>query len=343
MARPRVFLTRRLPGRALELLGAQAEVEVWEGELPPPQEELRRQAESCDGLVTLLTDRIDEEVLSRVARLRVVSNMATGFDNIDVAAASRRTVLVTRTPGVLSETVADFTFALLLAAARRVAEADRHVRRGLWRTWGPALMLGQDVYGATLGIVGLGGIGAEVARRARGFGMRVLYHSRTRKPALERRYRLTFVSLDELLGESDFVSLHAPLTEETRHLIGERQLGLMKATAVLVNTARGPLVDQQALYGALVAGRIAGAALDVTDPEPMAADDPLLGLENVIVTPHISSASTATRWRMAEMAAANLLTALDGRVPRDAVNREIARRWRARVGRLGEGKFSTPA
>jgi len=322
-------VTRRLPGGALDLLGQHADVAVWDGELPPPPEELRRQAAASDGLLTLLTDRIDEALLEAAPRLLVVSNMATGFDNIDLAAAGRHNVLVTRTPGVLNETVADFTFALLLAAARRVAEADRHVRRGQWKTWGPQAMLGQDVHGATLGIVGLGGIGTEVARRARGFGMRVVYHSRTPKPALERRYRLTPLSLDDLLRQADFVSLHAPLTPETHHLIGERELRLMKPSAALVNTARGPLVDQAALYHALVEGRIAAAALDVTDPEPMAPNDPLLSLDNVIVTPHIASASVATRSRMAMLAAQNLLTALGGRVPKDTANREIGRRWRA--------------
>ncbi len=329
MPRPRVYVTRHLPGGAPDLLAQHTDVQVWEGELPPPREDLLRRAAACDGLLTLLTDRVDEELLDAAPRLFVVSNMATGFDNIDVAAASRRNVLVTRTPGVLSETVADFAFALLLAAARRLVEADRHVRRGLWKTWGPQMMLGQDVHGATLGIVGLGGVGAEMARRTRGLGMRVIYHSRTPKPALERRYRLTFLSLDDLLRQADFISLHVPLTAETRHLIGERELGMMKPTAVLVNTARGPLVDQAALYRALAEGRIAAAALDVTDPEPIAPDDPLLTLDNLIVTPHIASASVATRSRMAMLAAENLLAALRGRVPKDAANPEIARRWRA--------------
>jgi glyoxylate reductase len=303
-------------------------VAVWDGELPPPREELLAQASNSDGLLTLLTDRIDQALFDAAPRLLVVSNMATGFDNVDVEAASRRDVLVTRTPGVLSETVADFTFVLLLAAARRVVEADRYVREGHWRTWGPEVMLGRDIYGATLGIVGLGGIGAEVARRARGFGMTVVYHSRTPKPALERRYKLAPLPFDDLLRQSDFVSLHAPLTPQTRHLIGRRELKLMKPTAMLVNTARGPLVDQPALRDALATGEIASAALDVTDPEPLPADDPLLTLPNVIVTPHIASASVATRSRMATLAAENLLTALEGRVPKNTVNREIAGRWR---------------
>ncbi len=255
--------------------------------------------------------------------------MATGFDNIDMAAASQRSVLVTRTPGVLSETVADFAFALLLAAARRVTEADRYVRAGRWKTWGPSILLGRDVFGATLGIIGLGGVGTEVARRARGFRMRIIYYDRTRRPALERRYGLTFLPLDDLLRQSDFVTLHAALTPETRGLIGRRELGLMKESAILINTGRGPLVDQKALYKALQSGRIAGAALDVTDPEPMSSNDPLLALDNVVVAPHIASASVATRGRMAMLAAENLLAALGGRIPKDTTNREIARTWRA--------------
>jgi len=328
-------VTRPLPGGALELLSQHADVRLWQGELPPSPGELRRLAPGCHGLLTLLTDRVDTALLDSAPGLIAVSNMATGFDNIDVAAASQRNVLVTRTPGVLTETVADFTFGLMLAAARRIAEADRYVRAGRWQTWGPSLFLGQDVYGATLGIVGLGGVGAAVAKRARGFGMRTVYYSRTRKPALERRYRMTFLPLDQLLRQSDIVTLHVALTPETRRIIGKRELRLMKDTAVLVNTGRGPLVDQAALYEALKAGRIAGAALDVTDPEPLPAGDPLLTLENVVIAPHIASASTATRSRMAMLAAENLLAALAGRVPKDAVNREIARPWReARRRRL---------
>jgi glyoxylate reductase len=326
---PTVLVTRPLPGGALELLSQHAEVRLRRDELPPSPEELRRLATGCHGLLTLLTDHVDAGLLDAAPELVAVSNMATGFDNIDVAAASERNVLVTRTPGVLTETVADFTFGLMLAAARRIAEADRYVRAGRWRTWGPSLFLGQDVHGATLGIVGLGGVGAAVAKRARGFGMRSVYYSRNRKPALERRYRLTFLPLDELLRQSDFVSLHVALTPETHRIIGRRELRLMKDTAILVNTGRGPLVDQGALYEALKAGRIAGAALDVTDPEPVPAGDPLLTLENAVIAPHIASASTATRSRMAMLAAENLLAALAGRIPKDAVNREIARPWRA--------------
>jgi glyoxylate reductase len=329
MAKPIVLVTRRLPGDALDLLGQETELRVWEEELPPTADELQRLASRCHGLLTLLTDRVDAELLDSIPTLVVVSNMATGFDNIDVAAASERNVLVTRTPGVLSETVADFTFALLLAAARRIPEADQYVRTGRWKTWGPSILLGRDVFGATLGIVGMGGVGTEVAKRARGFGMRIVYHDPIRKHTLERRYRMSFLALDDLLQKSDFVTLHAPLTPETRGLIGRRELVLMKETAILVNTGRGPLVDQTALHTALKSGRIAGAALDVTDPEPIRSDDPLLTLENLVIAPHIASASVATRSGMAMMAAKNLLTALAGRVPKDSVNREIAPAWRS--------------
>ncbi|MCH7836637.1 MAG: D-glycerate dehydrogenase [Chloroflexi bacterium] len=335
MGKPTVFVTRRLPGGAIDLLHQHTDLRLWEEELPPPREALLRQAAACHGLLTLLTDRLDAELLASAPNLVVVSNMATGFDNIDLAAASERSVLVTRTPGILSETVADFTFALLLAAARRIPEADRYVRAGRWKTWGPSVLLGRDVYGATLGIVGMGGVGTEVAKRAHGFGMRIVYHSRSRRPALERRYGMTYLPLNELLRQSDFVTLHVPLSAETRRLIGRRELRLMKETAILVNTGRGPLVDRAALYEALKSGQIASAALDVTDPEPLSPDDPLLSLENLVIAPHIASASLATRAHMAMLAAENLLAALGGRIPKHAANREIAQAWRtARRRRL---------
>jgi len=326
---PTVFVTRRLPGGALDLLAQHTELRVWEEELPPPPQDLRSQAASCHGLLTLLTDRVDAALLDSAPNLIVVSNMATGIDNIDLPAASERSVLVTRTPSVLSETVADFTFALLLAAARRIPEADRYVRTGRWRTWGPSILLGRDVFRATLGIVGMGGVGAAVAKRAGGFAMRIVYHSNSRKPRLERRYGMTFLPLEELLRHSDFVTLHVPLTAETRRLISRTELGMMKESAVLVNTGRGSLVDQTALYEALNSGRIGGAALDVTDPEPIQPDDPLLTLENVVIVPHVASASVATREHMANLAAENLLTALRGRIPKDTANREVAAAWRA--------------
>ncbi|MCH7616877.1 MAG: D-glycerate dehydrogenase [Chloroflexi bacterium] len=327
--RPRVFVTRNLPGDALGLLRQTCEVAVWPDQLPPSPDDLRREAATTHGLLTLLTDHIDATLLAAAPNLIAVSNMATGYDNIDVADASRRLVLVSRTPGVLTETSADLAFGLLLAAARRIAEGDRYVRAGNWRTWGPEIMLGPDVHGATLGIIGLGRIGAAVARRAAGFGMRVLYHGRSRNTQAEKEVGAAYADLDALLAQSDFVSIHAALTDDTRGLIAARQFGLMKPSAILINTARGPLVDHDALYEALRSGEIAGAALDVTDPEPLPADSPLLALDNVVITPHIASASIATRSEMARLAADNLLTSLAGAVNDNAVNTEIAGDWRA--------------
>ena len=326
--RPAVYVTRELPGDAVERLRQAASVRVWPEEMPPPRDVLLREAATADGLLALLTDRIDADLLDVAPRLRVVSNVAVGYDNIDVPEATRRAVLVTNTPGILTETTADFAFALLMAAARRVAEADRYTRQGRWKTWGPQVLLGQDVHGACLGIVGLGAIGLEVAKRARGFGMRILYQDHRRRPREERRYGLVHTELDQLLREADFVSLHVPLTGETRHLIGERELSLMKPTAVLVNTARGPVVDQRALYRVLKERRITAAALDVTEVEPIPMDDPLLTLDNVIIAPHIASASVSTRTRMASVAVDNLLAALGGEEPPNCVNRQALRRWR---------------
>ncbi len=334
--RPRVFVTRNLPGDALTLLRQTCEVAVWPGELPPSPDDLRREAAAVHGLLTLLTDRIDAPLFAAAPNLVAVSNMATGFDNVDVAEASRRLVIVSRTPGVLTETSADLAFGLILAAARRIAEGDRYVRAGNWRTWGPEIMIGPDVHGATIGIIGLGRVGAAVARRAAGFDMRILYHGRSRKPQAEKDLGAAYADLDTLLAQSDFISIHAALTDDTRGLIGARQFDLMKPNAILINTARGPLVDQDALYDALRSGAIAGAALDVTDPEPLPADSPLLALDNVVLTPHIASASTDTRSEMARLAAVNLLASLDGDVNDNAVNPEIAADWRAAVpGRLG--------
>jgi glyoxylate reductase len=326
--KPTVYITRELPGDAVERLRQATSVRVWVEELPPPRDVLLREAAAADGLLALLTDRVDGELMDAAPRLRVVSNVAVGFDNIDVAEATRRAILVTNTPGILTDTTADFAFALLMAAARRVVEADRYTREGRWKTWGPQVLLGQDIHGACLGLVGLGGVGLEVAKRARGFGMRILYFDHRRRPREERRYGLIPTDLDQLLREADFVSLHVPLTSETRHLIGERELSLMKPTAILVNTARGPVVDQRALYRALRKGRITAAALDVTEVEPIPMNDPLLTLENVIIAPHIASASVATRARMASVAADNLLAALRGEEPPNCVNRQALRRWR---------------
>jgi len=275
---------------------------VWPGPLPPPREELLAATARADGLLCLLTDRVDTELLDGAPGLRAVANMAVGTDNIDLAECARRGVAVGNTPDVLTEATADLTFALILAAARRLLEAADAVRDGEWHTWEPAGWLGVDVHGATLGIVGLGKIGRAVLRRSEGFGMRMIHHNRR-----------SGLSLDTVLAESDFVSLHCPLTENTRGLIGERELGLMKPTAILVNTARGEIVDSAALARALSDGGLGGAALDVTDPEPLPPDDPLLRAPNLTVLPHIGSASRAARESMADLAADNLLAALAGR------------------------------
>lgn len=314
---PRVFVTRILPGDAVERLREHADVDVWPDEMPPPYETLRERVAECDGLISLLTDRVDAPLIGAAPRLRVISNVAVGYDNIDVAAATARGIPVGNTPGVLTETTADLAWALILATARRIPEAERFVRDGRWRTWDPRLLLGYDVHGATLGVVGFGAIGRAVARRAAGFGMRVLAASRS---AIRNAGDVRQAGLDELLRESDFVSLHVPLTDETREMIGERELRAMKRTAVLVNTARGGVVDQAALVRALREGWIAGAGLDVAAVEPIPAGDPLLSAPNCVLLPHIGSASHATRERMAEMAVDNCIAGLRGERLPNCVN-----------------------
>jgi lactate dehydrogenase-like 2-hydroxyacid dehydrogenase len=312
--RPRVFVSRIIPDEGLRLLADATEADIWDGDLPPARAELLRRVAGCGGVLTLLTDRVDDEFLDAAGpQLRVVSNYAVGFDNIDVPACTRRGIPVGNTPGVLTDTTADLAWALLMAAARRLPEGDRYVRDGRWKTWGPLLLLGPDVHGSTIGIVGFGRIGQAVARRAAGFGMTVLYHDVNRLPdAVTEPLGASYVPLEELLARSDFVSLHVNLTAETRRLINDRTLALMKPTAVLVNTSRGPVVDQRALADALRGGVIWAAGLDVTDPEPIPMDDPLVGLDNCLIVPHIASASRATRGKMAAMAAANLVAGVRG-------------------------------
>jgi glyoxylate reductase len=296
--------------------------------MPPGRAELVELAAGCDGLLTLLTDQIDGDLLDRLPTVRVVSNLAVGYDNINVPAATERGVAVCTTPDVLTETTADFAFALLLASARRVVDSANAVRQGEWRVWEPMGYLGLDIAGGTIGIVGLGRIGTAMARRARGFGMRVLYSGRAAKPNIEAQLGAKFVSLAELLHESDFVSLHVPLTKETRHLIGAHELSQMKSTAILINSARGPLIDTEALADAVEAGRLWGAALDVTDPEPIPAAHRLVTMTNVLITPHIASATQETRGKMAELAARNLLAVLNGQEPPRCLNPEVLARAR---------------
>ncbi|MEE9199367.1 MAG: D-glycerate dehydrogenase [Dehalococcoidia bacterium] len=323
MAKPKVFVTRKVFDEALDMIREATDMKLWDSELPPPREVLLREVPDIEGLYSLLTEKIDRELFDAAPKLRVVSNMAVGFDNIDLEEATRRGIPVGNTPGVLTETTADFAFALLMAAARRVAEGDRYTRAGHWKTWGPMVMLGQDLHNATLGIIGLGRIGVEVARRAQGFGMRLIYHDAIRNEGAEKEYNIQFYpDMKRLLAESDFVTLHVPLSPQTRHLIGAEELRAMKTTASLVNTSRGPVVDPKALYEALKSGAIASAALDVTEVEPIAMDDPLLSLDNIIITPHTASASVSTRTKMAVMAAENLLAGLRGEQPPNCPNPE---------------------
>jgi glyoxylate reductase len=318
----RVFISRAIPGRALEMLSAAGhEPVVWPGELPPPRDALVRELGLSDAAMTMVTDRIDDEMLAACPRLRILANMAVGYDNVPPDLAAKRGVWLTNTPGVLAETTADFAWSIMLSAARNVALSDRDTRAGGWKTWSPTAFLGVDLFRATLGVIGMGEIGEAFARRARGFDMTVLYASRTRKPELERQYGYEWSTLDDLLARSDFVSLHVPLNDETRHFMGNEQFARMKTGSILVNTARGQVVDQDALVTALRDGHLGGAALDVTDPEPLPLDHPLYSFPQVVITPHIASASLATRSRMAEMAAENIIAVLAGREPPNPVNR----------------------
>ncbi len=320
---PTVAVTRIIPEAALGPLRAAAEVRLWEDDLPPSPAELAALLRGCDGALTMVTDRIDAALLDAAPGLRVIGTFAVGYDNIDVAAATARGVAICNTPGVLTEATADAAFSLLLAAARRIPEGIAYVRDGEWRAWRPMILLGRDIHAATLGIVGLGRIGRAVARRARGFEMRVLYHGRERQPDAERDLDVEYAPLNELLAASNFVTLHCALTPATRHLIGAREFGIMRPDAILINAARGPVVDTDALVTALRDGQIGGAALDVTDPEPLPADHPLIGLPNAIVVPHTASSTVATRDRMADLAARNILAVLGGTPPPALVNPEV--------------------
>jgi lactate dehydrogenase-like 2-hydroxyacid dehydrogenase len=312
MSKPRVFVTRFILESGLNLIRDFCDADIWPDELPPSRQAILEHVHGTDGLLCLLTDQIDAGIMEAAGpRLKVISSFSVGIDNVDVAAASERGIPVGNTPGVLTDATADMAFALLLAAGRRIVEGAQGVRTGRWKTWGPAFMLGADLAGATLGIVGFGRIGRAVARRAGGFGMRIIF-SDASQAAPEPGVDATQVSLDTLLREADFISLHTPLTEETRGLINADTLGRMKRTAVLINTSRGPVVDQQALYDALVSKCIFAAGLDVTVPEPLPVEHPLLTLENCLIVPHIASASWRTRERMSLMAAENLIAGLKG-------------------------------
>ncbi|MBD2185456.1 D-glycerate dehydrogenase [Planktothrix sp. FACHB-1355] len=325
MSKPKVFVTRILPDIGMEMLHQIAEIEVWPDRLPPPYEILLEKVKGKDGLLCLLTDKIDKNLLEiSGSSLKVISQMAVGYDNIDIAAATTKRIPVGHTPGVLTDATADLTWALLMTASRRILEADKFTRSGEWKTWEPILLLGADISGATLGIVGCGRIGQAVARRAAGFGMRILYYNKQRlEPSLEESLGLGYREFDVLLAESDFITIHTSLSEDTYHLFSDAQFQRMKQNAILINTARGSIVDADALYRALTNGRISGAALDVTEPEPIPLDSPLLTLDNIIITPHIGSASRQTRDKMAMMAASNLAAGLKGEKLPDCVNPEV--------------------
>ena len=328
MPKPKVFVTRKVAQEALDMIASSTDMELWEDELPPPRNVLLNKVRTIEGLFSLLTDKVDAELMDAAPKLKVVSNMAVGYDNIDIAEATKRGIFIGNTPEVLTETTADFTFALLLAAARRLVEADKYTKTGNWKTWSPMVLLGRDVHHATLGIVGCGRIGLEVAKRARGFDMQVIYYDKVcRSPEEEENLGLEFVpNLAELLARADFISIHTALTPETHHLISAAELAKMKPTAILINASRGTIVDQKALYQALKSRQILGAGLDVTEVEPIPLDDPLLTLDNVIIAPHIASASVATRTKMAVMAAENLLAGLRSQLPPNCVNPEVHRR-----------------
>jgi len=323
-SRPKVFLTRELPKPAMDILKAKFDVKVWSEEAPPSKSALLEEVKNIDGLYCLLTEKIDEEIIAAGKKLKAICQVAVGYDNIDVAAATKRGIYVTNTPGVLTDTTADMAFALLMSVARRVAEADRNVRQGKWKiSWGLTMLLGQDVWGKTIGIIGLGRIGSAVAKRAIGFNMKALYYDAIRYPELEKKLGVEYVNLETLLKQSDFVTLHVPLLSQTRHLIGEKELKMMKKTACLINTSRGPVVDEKALYKALKEGWIWAAGLDVWEKEPTDPDNPLLKLENLTATPHIASGSIETRTKMAVMAAENLVNILEGKVPPNLVNKDV--------------------
>jgi glyoxylate reductase len=322
LVKPKVYVTRQLFPEAMEILETVAEVEAFDGiDNAIPRDLLLEKVKDIDGLLPLLTERIDDELMEAGNKLKVVSNYAVGFNNIDIKAATERGIYVTNTPGILMDTTADAAFALLMAIARRIPEADRHIRSKGWiHAWGPRMYIGSDIHGKTLGILGMGRIGSAIAKRAKGFEMNVIYHDVYRREDLEEEMGITYKSRDEILSSADFLSLHVPLTPETHHMIGAEELASMKKTAFLINTSRGPVVDEKALADALKDGVIAGAGLDVFETEPVSHNSPLLGLDNIVLTPHLASGSIETRTKMATTAATNLVSVLQGRVPPNLVN-----------------------
>ncbi|MEK3992246.1 2-hydroxyacid dehydrogenase [Robertmurraya sp. FSL R5-0851] len=322
--KPKIFITRKIPTHVINHLEEVCEVSIWEHkDIPVPREVLEEKIVDIDGLYCLLTDAIDLELLQKATNLKVIGNMAVGFNNIDVEAATKRGIIVTNTPGVLTETTADLTFALLMATARRIPEASDFLREGKWSTWSPMLLTGQDIYNSTLGIIGLGRIGEALAKRAKGFNMNILYHNRSRKIEAEQELGLEYCSLENLLKRSDYICVMTPYTPETKKMIRKEHFKIMKETSILINTARGGIVNENDLYHALKDGEIWAAGLDVFEQEPVVLDHPLLSLPNVVTLPHIGSASIGTRTKMAEVVAENLLQALNGKIPTNIVNKEL--------------------
>ena len=323
----KVFVTRDIDREGLDVLEqGVSDVRVWDKDEQIPRGALLREIKDCDGVLTLLTDRVDREFLDVAPACRVVANLDVGYDNVDVEACTSRNVVVTNTPGVLTETTADLAWAIMMAAARHVVPATEYVKAGRWQTWEPKLFVGRDVHHAALGIVGMGRVGQEMAKRARGFDMTVIYHDPYRREDLEQQFGYRYAEVDELLREADFVTVHVDLNPGTEKMFNRDAFKAMKKGAYLVNAARGTLVDTDALYEALSSGEIAGAALDVTDPEPLPADHPLLTLDNVVIVPHIASASLKARTDMAVLAAENVVAVLNGERPKTPVNPEVLER-----------------
>ena len=320
--KPKILVTRRIPDEGMKLLEEKFELDINEEDRVLTKEELIERLKDKEGMLCLLTDTIDKTVIDAYPNLKVISNYAVGFNNIDLAYATEKGIPVTNTPGVLTETTADFAFTLLTAIARRIVEADKFARQGKYKGWAPMIFLGQDIYEKKLGIIGIGRIGKAVSQRAKGFNMEILYTDTQRNEEFEQEYNAKFLTKEELLKEADFVSLHVPLTEETKHYIAENELDIMKKTAYLINTSRGEVIKESALADALKEGKIAGAALDVFEEEPK-INEGLKELDNIIMAPHIGSASKATRGKMAEMAAKNMINIFEGKEPLSIVNKEV--------------------
>ncbi|MGG1399872.1 D-glycerate dehydrogenase [Bacillus salipaludis] len=320
--KPYIYITRKLPEEVIAPLRQKYEVKMWDhDDVPVPMDILLAEVKQADALLTMVSDTIDEKVLNVANNLKIVANCAVGYDNIDLTAAAKNGVIICNTPDVLTDTTADLTFALLMAVSRRVVEAAEFIKKGQWKSWTPFLLAGQDIHHKTLGIVGMGKIGEAVAKRGSGFEMNLLYHNRTRKPEIEQKLGTVYCSFEDLIKKADFVVCLAPLTDETRNMFTLEVFRKMKHSAIFVNASRGPVVDEQALYEALVTGEIAGAGLDVFEKEPIDDGHPLLGLSNVVALPHIGSASVETRTAMINLCIANIEAVLEGKLPLTMVNK----------------------